>query len=534
MKALRCPNPNCTHTFSADDAQRSPAMKCPLCGQVFRFRPPKPTAAARGVLPVRRPESPPGPTRLDPPPGTWKTVQTTPMPVAPMPPPAPPATAPAMQPLPTPAAPPPPGVIAAVPIAPPRPAVPPVAKPGEKIVHVRGMRNSRSRHRLVKTLVIVLVLGMGAAAATPLIIWFEQSLRTGRPAFDPGPGGLVFQMRTTAGEERVLTLNLDKTVWTADRDLKAKLKCFAAFQRDNDWLAVAIQDFGTRAPRQGELVSGAIDRLLVLFPNLAINSDTLEPAKIGGLDALKTTFTGSEKNVTHWGEVYLVAHHGFAYWVFVAAKSGTVEAAQALFAELDANSAIAFTTERRGWTEQPPRKDTFTAQSGAYTMETPEKVWRSSDAKTADDKNGELFLAGMFRSLPGQSKEETVAKNATLLGVSLDRKADLDEAHKDALAYFEKLWREQNKDYSFVPIKDGSTLSSEEVQLGPLSNPVTGRVGQVRLKLGDEKVRYLQIAVFNDAQKTHAVQFECLLPHRDIWQREFQDVLKTVKLNPEK
>src|SRR5207253_8420138 len=37
---LHCPNPACKHIFSAQEVQSAELLKCPGCGQLFRFRPP--------------------------------------------------------------------------------------------------------------------------------------------------------------------------------------------------------------------------------------------------------------------------------------------------------------------------------------------------------------------------------------------------------------------------------------------------------------------------------------------------------------
>src|SRR5438874_432526 len=38
MSQFPCPNPICTHVFSAQEVQSAGALKCPVCGQVFQFR----------------------------------------------------------------------------------------------------------------------------------------------------------------------------------------------------------------------------------------------------------------------------------------------------------------------------------------------------------------------------------------------------------------------------------------------------------------------------------------------------------------
>src|SRR5438093_9934239 len=81
---LPCPNPACKHIFAAQEVQSAELLKCPGCGQLFRFRPPgsapppraqaksaplrspKPTNAPRAAVPIAAPVAPvvkPAPTR---------------------------------------------------------------------------------------------------------------------------------------------------------------------------------------------------------------------------------------------------------------------------------------------------------------------------------------------------------------------------------------------------------------------------------------------------------------------------------------
>src|SRR5438105_7894030 len=51
-----CPNPACSHVFSADLVGGATALKCPVCGNVFRLRPSK---VASRVAPPRPTTAPP-------------------------------------------------------------------------------------------------------------------------------------------------------------------------------------------------------------------------------------------------------------------------------------------------------------------------------------------------------------------------------------------------------------------------------------------------------------------------------------------
>ncbi len=533
MNVLHCPNPLCTKTFSAADVQRPGNVTCPSCGQEFRFRPPgkPPVSPSNGQNETAAHSS--APTRLDPPPTKpvnypWQTP-AIPAPRPPTPPVAPPiapvakvltAAPVAFPPLAKPVPPPP-----AAPPAPPRPAH------SDKIVHLRGLAAPRSRHPFVKFIVVTLVIGMFVGAVFYGIYTIGPSLQfpknDGHQTGAGAPSYIFYARNHRGNDEKAFSLAIDKDAWSADKEMKNRLKALAVFKRtDRDvanWFAIAVQDFGFRKPREGELVNGASERLRALFgDSLQLDSNRLEAAKIGGLDASRCRFEG-KNNVAWKGECYLVPHHGFAYWVLIAGP--TYEDAQQQFAELEGQKAFAFTTDRRGWTEQPPELDIFFALNNAFQVRTPDRIWQKNDPKT-EDENGVLYLAGFFQSLQNQSPEKVSAKNATLVGLALDKKSDLHEAYKDAVAYLQRKKQEESKDYKFEPNKEGASLNGE---LGDVGDQ-PGCIGEMILSRGSEKMRYVLLAVFNDSSKTYGLRFECAWADQAIWRKEFRDLIKTVQL----
>jgi len=531
VNSLPCPNPTCSNVFAVADLQKAGGVTCPRCGQHFNFRRPSaaPERIKKSSVPVAKPAAP-----ISAPPKSAAphapAPKIVPAKVIPKAVPVKPVAAPFVTPAPIAAV---PGVVGSP--ASSAGAQPPVSQPraarqtsvkGPSIVKVRGMQGARSRHPLLKFIVVALVIGIFGGAG-------YVAFRTWGPLlqFDSSPGagssgpGYVYHIRNLRGaDERALTIALDKEAWTFDKDQKNRMKANAVFKRTDlvadAWVAVAVQDFGFRKPREGELLNGAIDRLRNLFEDsLQINAK-LEPTTISGLPAWRCTFKGT-LNVVWWGECYLVAHHGFGYWVFIAAP--TTEGVQHQFAEFEEQRAITFTTDRLGWTEQPPELETFASADSAFSVKTPEKIWRANDPKT-EDENGVLYLSGHFQSMQAQPVELAIAKNATLVGISLEKKTDLREAFKDMVAYLEKKKKEESKDYQFAPFKDAG-IEGELADVGTLP----GCVGELRLLRGKDTMRYVLIAVFNEGQRTYGLRFECSWDNQEIWRKEFRDLLKTAR-----
>jgi hypothetical protein len=149
------------------------------------------------------------------------------------------------------------------------------------------------------------------------------------------------------------------------------------------------------------------------------------------------------------------------------------------------------------------------------------RVHRASPPAGLEDENGVLFLSGFFQSLQGANTDFVTAKNATLVAVALDKKADLREAFKSATVYFEKKKQEESKDYQLEP--------TESVKEGPVGDQ-PGCFGEFKLKRGTETMRFVLLAVFNDGAKTYGLRCECAWENQAIWRTEFLDLIKTVRL----
>lgn len=402
----------------------------------------------------------------------------------------------------------------------------------ERIVDVRGLK-TRARHPVLKAVLISAVVAMFLGAAYVGVRVFERWLSDAippSPTAPTGEAGIVFQIRTKAGtDERVFSLNLDREVWSADKDLKARLKSNAAFKRADDeadaWLSIAVQDFGVRNPREVVLLKTAVERLQAIFGDSLQFNAHLEDAKFSGIDCRRTTFRGRIGAVQWNGEAYLIAHQGFAYCVLVAAP--TLEEAQRQIAELDSSRRIQIVTDRRGWTEQPPEFETYVSTDGAFAVHTPERIWNKNDPKSEDDR-AVLYLSGHFESLGTPGTAGGITKNATLVAVALDKTTELTQAFAEARKYFERRKREESKEYEYVPTEAKSRFDGEPADIGTFP----GTVGEMKLQRGATSSRYVLLAVFNEGPKSYGLRFECAWEMRDVWRKEFHDVIQSVRLAP--
>jgi hypothetical protein len=523
---LPCPNPACKYVFSAKEIQAAELVKCPKCGRAFRFR--------QSQAPSAPPPTAPGkPAPLANPVG--KPAQRA-------------AKAPAKPPIPVSKPAPPAGLPRAAPTAPPAPPLPPQAPlaheidvepldvpvplpeadigtepepllPGDDdgpLVRSRGVVKNRwtAKHFTVLGLAVV-ALGVLVTCA---ILYGPEGFRqiTG---YGGGGGervlvGLVRNLENK--DEKCFKLAVPQESWTTDKDLRTRFKAITAWkstsQEQDGWFAVAVQDFGQQRPREAELMKVAVDGLEAHFGDaLELNSKPSQ-ATLAGEDCMSIRFKGTANAVVWEGEAYMLAYHGFGYWLYVAAP--TWAEAATLKAELEKNFTLV--TERRGWREQPPKMDSFSASAAPLSLSVPAGVWEKTNAKD-EEETGELFLFGRFQ------REKDNRKNAALLIFSMDKKSDLSESMKEARAYIEKRKQEENMKYKLALAEEGADIQSEQVGDRP------GRLLELKLQLADEPKRYYLLAVVHHGDKAFVARCDCVWEHRQIWRQDFRSALGTMR-----
>jgi hypothetical protein len=320
-------------------------------------------------------------------------------------------------------------------------------------------------------------------------------------------------------DERVFRLKLPRSVWKLDHGIKSGMKAVVALQRtDPDaWLAVAAKDFGTRKPRNAELVKEGIEHLESYFGESLELSEKAEVKELAGQRAQRLEFKGQLKTVTWWGECYMIAHHGIGYWFYLAAP--TREEAQQEMIDLHKdNQGLALIDERRGWREQPPKMESFKGTKLPLALSAPEGVWEKFPAEDQDER-GDLFLFGRYL------KEKDNRKNASVLIVLLD-KQPLKEGMKAARTYFEEKKKEEDKDYQVVPVAEKADGTGTPGEVG--DRP--GRILDLKLLLREEPKRYQLLAVAEGADRLIAIRCDCTWENRQIWRQDFLDLLRTFRL----
>jgi hypothetical protein len=546
-KQLPCPNPTCTHVFSAEEVQSVEMLKCPRCGRAFRFRAPASSPSPAAPAPAK-----PAPQKAAP----------TAAPAAPVAKPAP-AKSPA-KPVPAKAA---PAAPVAAPVALPAPAVPvaapvaPVAKPvavaasdsvdveavdvpvalpapeaqsfndavgfappveeHEPLVRKRGVVKNRwtAKHYVVLSFGLIVL----TALVTGVIV-FRGNIRDlfARSGDDTGGRGRIFTVRNLNNKDENAFKLTAPSRWKADGDLKRRLSALTAWTNEEGegWLAVAVQDYGQQRPRDGEMMKAAIERLEGHFGDALELANRAFKSELAGFDCQCLRFKGTYNAVTWFGECYLLPHHGFGYWFFVATSTPWERGEDAAHVrkQLDESKSFALVTDRKGWTAQPPKMDTFNAQKASLSITVPSGAWEKSPAKDVEE-TGELFLFGRFL------RDKDNRKNASILVFTSDKKSDLKESLRAARSYLEKRRQEENDKYKYMAAQEGASESGAQEAVGDHAGWLT----ELKLMFNDEPRRYSLLAVVHHDDQAFVIHCDCAWEHRQIWQQDFRNALSTLK-----
>src|SRR5207253_10147269 len=246
------------------------------------------------------------------------------------------------------------------------------------------------------------------------------------------------------------------------------------------------------------------------FPGTLELAERAEPAKLAGGAGQRLLFKGQLNAVTWWGHMYMLAHHGFGYWIYVAAPTKE-EAEEGLAKELQgSDNGFFLVTERQGWREQPRKMESFATTSAALTITVPDGVFAKHAAKDQDER-GELYLFAKYQ------KDQDNRKNADVLVLALEKQNDLKEAMRSAKKYLEDKKQEESKDYKVEVAGDGQPDLGSTSAVGNYP----GRIADYKLLRGDAPVRFWMVAVVNLADNVYAIRCECNWENRQIWREDF-------------
>ncbi len=220
-------------------------------------------------------------------------------------------------------------------------------------------RRRRWTRRRYAALGVGLLLGIGVVFGVAKVI--QSSLKVSDGSFLSDKGRVIlFNLRNQKNEEeKAFKLVLPDKAWLADNEMRQRMGVTTVWKsadKDKDaWFAVYARDYGLTRPREAELLRSGIERLEQLFEGSLELAEKAEPARIGSDQGQKLLFKAQRNSVIWWGHMYMLAHQGIGYWLYVAAPSK--QEAEDLFARDLQGPDVGFlvSTDRKGCASSPPR-----------------------------------------------------------------------------------------------------------------------------------------------------------------------------------
>lgn len=309
--------------------------------------------------------------------------------------------------------------------------------------------------------------------------------------------------------------------WHDAPEIKREFGANIALRRGgpNSWVAFLFKDYKDRMPRDDEVLSVAIKRLNSYFKGL--EWEQRDEDSLAGRPAQRIVFQGTLKNLAMSGECHMMAYGGIAYWCYGwTPTSGDLASAQEEWATL--REGLTLLGERDGWTGKIPKMLTATGQKGGMQLRCPEEIWSVLDPT----EDADLILVGRDPDDP-----KAALKAANLTAILQPEETNLDAALKQARELVLRRQKEegfQDTRLEAVPDSDRSGLPEGEVELGK----TPARVARLRLRNGDDRERFLAIAVVARPNKTLVLLCECAWAHRASWEERFGPVLHSLTFRP--
>ncbi|NBO92161.1 MAG: hypothetical protein EBV06_07575 [Planctomycetia bacterium] len=502
-----CPNPICTHVFPSETVKTAGELKCPRCGNLFRFGP-KPAASsfqgpASGDTATKRSPAPP------PPPKPPTPASSAPNPTAKS---APPRQTREAQVIPT-----------ATPVG---GTIPEVSEPSaafsfenaDESPRIRKKKRPVKRRGVLFGIVLFTILATFVGGMVYLYVM------------------IVPQLVDQNNRKNQVQANFSFTTtwsWKNDEKLRRSLNASIALTRSRPsraHVALAYEDYKNRLPSDDELLDEAIKRLKANFPRLEyIDPMRTGKGKSGELDeepAWKIEFRGTATDeVPMVGECIYMTRRGYGYWFITWGPVADEEDLPEVWEKLRSN--FKFANEREGWQPSPRPSTSVIFEELNTKIDYVHDVWTPADNPRDYDAATELALRGFeIGSDKGRTRPDAYAgKAATIQVLALPKAADLpaavmaaEEAIKKQL---EKLVQTSKLERFVDP--SGKGLAAPDV------GAFKGQTNEYSLQFTADSTRFGLIAVVNRPQGVLVIYCECPQEKRGYWLGEFKALLETVR-----
>lgn len=381
--------------------------------------------------------------------------------------------------------------------------------PPRKLVRRRQVK--RKRNVLVLTTLVILVLTvvtLGSWGFYRLAIWFVAEVAS-------QPSGPVHE-----SDLYNYSFVFPDDPWRRDDSVKRDLRVNLLGMRRTDpnaWMALGGQDYKTRTPRDSEVVDEAVRKLRSYFQEPEY--EQREDVELAGKRAQRLVFTGFDPNsVQMSGEAYLLTYNGFAYWFFTWAPIEHIQQVEEDFSAL--RKGFGLLKYREGWTERLPKPRPYPGTRAAYSLTDNQELWQKHDQPTDFDPEADLALEGKDRI---ESKD--VDKMAQVLVLVL-KAEDGQKPEAIARSYIVEQQKKLYDGTSVEVVKERGELREGPAKVGD----VRGHVARLHVKNSDTRERFMILATVSRGEHIICIHCECDWKRRDLWDRDFAQLLDTFRL----
>jgi hypothetical protein len=312
--------------------------------------------------------------------------------------------------------------------------------------------------------------------------------------------------------------------WRMDDDVRRALKSnLFALRRTNPdgWFVLTAKDYGENPIGDREVVDEAVHRLEDAVDNLewAKKEDT----RLAGRPALRLIFQGEMHAVVVSGECLVLANQGIVYWVMSWAPAKSAVSLVTEMESLRKGFSLVNRVDRPELAARPALVKEFRGERAVYTLRDPHGLWQRWAQPRELDPDADLLLHGREQAAP-----RDVDRMASVLVCVLAPQDDLAAAAHAAQAHLEK---RQKVDYpatvvTVVPAEGGEMVLD---QVGA----ARGRLVRLRVKNGENRQRFLLLAVVPEPKSLLAVECECDWRRRSLWEPDFKQLLSSLTIDAE-
>jgi serine/threonine protein kinase len=401
---------------------------------------------------------------------------------------------------------------------------PPTTKSAESTESAGSLQRTAPHRWPVLALIFSLLLAVGLLSLALFLRPFDKG--TPRDAWKPGnhsasDGPYEFPRQN-------VRLQVENPSWKEEAGIKhaqTGIKAVLVLRREepNSWLALLAQDYKDRTPQDGELVDEGVRRLREFFDGFEYEvKDKQKESKLAGQRAVHMDFLGQVNELPMVGECWALGYKGFGYWVVTWAPAAEGEQVAADWEGL--RKGFVLLKERDGWNGPVVTEATLAGTKAGYTLTYVEGLWEKQ--KPGDyDARAEAALLGHDQADPGDT-----ARTATALVLLLDKADDLKAAVAAARAHLEK---RQKSEYPETTIEEVQEKNPKEG--GPDRAPdeignVRGRLLRLHVSNGENRERFVYLAVVAQPEQVVAVQCDCAWRRRAYWETNFDQLLRKFAL----